>query len=108
MTTPPRASLAEMWTEGTRVLLRWIGFSFVLGLVSLPFSVAYQYVFHRFVVERGAAGKVVFIAIVLVYIAVAPFVLYAVSEWTGEFVAPRITRKRLRLGPRSVMPGKQG
>ena len=89
------------YKDGWRVLLRWLWFSFILALLQLPFS----YVFEYTLGEAGygeVSGAVVFLLLGLFIVTVLPFLLYWVSEWTGEFVGPRISRKRfdaIKSGP---------
>lgn len=81
----------KIWKSGGWVLLRWLWFSFILALLSIPI---------RMLLRKSGLMDLPYQALFPLllggYILIGPLVMYAVSELTGEFVAPRITRKKLR------------
>jgi hypothetical protein len=98
-------SILNAYRDGWRVFLRWLWFSFVLGLLQIPFRFVFEYTVDES--KYGAASYAApFILIVLFVVAVLPFLLYWVSEWTGEFVAPRISRRKLRNLAQGSLPNQ--
>lgn len=87
-------NLKRIYVDGWRVFGRWFVFSLILGVIQLPFNLGMEYL-----VEKGIITHVLYfypLAVLLCLITIYPLILYAVSEWTGEFIAPRINRKKLR------------
>ena len=81
----------KTWKSGGWVLLRWLWFSLILALLTIPI---------RLVLHGSGLMEIphsaLFPLLIGGYILIGPFVMYVVSELTGEFVAPRINRKKLR------------
>ena len=87
----------EIWKDGGWVFLRWLWFSFILTLISMPI----RYAIVR--IDFPPLPRYAYIPIfILAYIIVAPFIMFLVSEWTGEFVTPRISRKKIKNIEQSV------
>ena len=82
--------IKSKYIEGWRVFLRWIWFSFILAIAQFPVRLIINNLIENEILPAKpyTASLGMLIAIVLL----CPFVLYYVSEWTGEFIAPR--RKR--------------
>ncbi len=81
----------RIWKSGGWVLLRWLWFSFILALLTIPIRMLLR--------KSGVLDlpyQILFPLLLGGYILIGPLVMYAVSELTGEFVAPRINRRKLR------------
>ncbi len=93
--------IINVYKEGWKVLLRLLWFSFLLWLVQWPLRYLQRYLIVQSNYSEHAIATQ-FIVLGVFIVGVFPFLLYWVSEWTGEFIGPRITRKRMRLIDREM------
>ena len=76
--------------------LRCLWFTILLAALQYPFQWGMRLVVNASGEEMRTRG-LGYVLIVFFIVVVMPYLLYLVSEWTGEFVGPRINRKKMLM-----------
>ena len=86
--------LIQIYKDGWRVLVRWFWFSLVFAVLQFPFKHIFEYIKDQS--QYLDAIYWPYIAILIYIVLIVPILLYFTSEWTGELIAPKINRKKLK------------
>ncbi len=85
--------IKKVYLDGWRVFGRWFWFSLILGIIQLPFRLGFKFLLEKEIIPNEF--YIYPLAVLVFLVLFSPFILFFVSERTGEFIAPRINRKKL-------------
>ena len=86
----------KIWTSGWKVIGRYIIFQILIQLLFLPLSLFFMFLGSGTAGSSESQSPILFPILAIIVFIILPLICYAASEILGEFVAPRISRKKLR------------